>query len=198
MNDRDTTTREPSLTWLALFVVVLFVLAGFVLATTAPIGSLIRTSPWALVGTYHGLAAGLLMIVVSITLYLGYRLFIGQIEAFHHLQWLSVVMATISFLTIVLGNWIYIGYRQPKGVRAFFLKRDPAMHMILFEFKEYIALFTLPLSVAAAYILYRYGAQLRERPWLAATVAILIAMVFVCFMLAFGLGAAITRILPVL
>ncbi|MBI3538266.1 MAG: hypothetical protein HY070_12010 [Chloroflexi bacterium] len=197
MNDQDAMVREPSLASLALVVIVLLALAGFMLATTAPLGNLIGTSSWAFVGAYHGLAAGLLMIVATIALYLGYRLFIGQIKAFHDLQLLSVVTATISFITILFGNWIYIGYREPNSVRAFFLANNPVLHQIFFEFKEFIALFTFPLAVAAAYILYRYGAQLLNRPWLKATVAILIAMVFVFFTLAFGLGAAITKIKPV-
>lgn len=186
-----------SYTSLALVVAVLLAIAAFLIATTAPLQKLLGDSSWAFIGAYHGLSAGLLMIVATIGLYLGYRLYIGQIKAFQDLKLMSVVVATISFITILFGNWIYIGYRAPNSVRAFFLANNPELHKIFFEFKEFIALFTLPLAVAAAYILVRYDNQLMNRPWLKATVAVLIAMVFFFFVVAFGLGAAITKIKPV-
>ncbi|MBI1800794.1 MAG: hypothetical protein HYR71_04110, partial [Chloroflexi bacterium] len=136
-------------------------------------------------------------IVAAIGLYLAYRLFIGQIKAFHDLQLMSVVVSTLSFITIAFGNWIYIGYRSAGGARVYFLTHYPELHKVFFEFKEFVALFTFPLAVAATYILLRYGEQLLQRRWLKATVAVLLAMVFFFFVVAFSLGAAITRIKPV-
>ena len=66
--------------------------------------------------------------------------------------------------------------------------------IVFFEFKEFTALFTLPLSVAATFILWRYGRQILERNWTRTSVAILIALHFFYFMLAFGLGAAVTKL----
>jgi len=63
----------------------------------------------------------------------------------------------------------------------------PEVHKVFFEFKEFTALFTLPLSVAAAFILWRYGRQILERNWTRTSVAILIALHFFYFVLAFGL-----------
>lgn len=182
---------------LALVVLALVGGAALLLATTAPFDRLLGNSRGALIVTYHGLSAGLLVIASAIAVYLGWRLYSGQIKAFRDLQRLSVVVAALSFITILFGNWIYIDVGAPNGVRAYLLATDPALEKVVFEFKESIALFTLPLSVAAAYILARYGEQLLERPWLRASVAVLLALAFVFFVAACGLGAAITQVKPV-
>jgi hypothetical protein len=63
---------------------------------------------------------------------------------------MTTVMATLAFLTIVFGNWIYIADRAntPDSPRSYFLAKMPDVHKVFFEFKEYVALFPLPLSVA--------------------------------------------------
>ena len=75
-----------------------------------------------------------------------------------------------------------------------FLNTSPAVHKIFFEFKEYIALFALPLAVAAAFILLYYNTDVLRRPWLRYSVAVLLGLVFFTVMVAFGLGAAITKL----
>lgn len=189
--------RESSYISLGLVVVVLLAVGAFLIVTTVPFEKLLGDSSWAMIGAFHGLSAGLLMVTATIGLYLAYRLFTGQIKAFNDLELMSVVVSTLSFLTIVFGNWIYIGYRSAGGVREYFLANSPELHAIFFEFKEFIALFTFPLAIAAAFILLRYGPDILKRPWMKATVAILLALVFFYFAIAFGLGAAITKIKPV-
>ncbi|MDL1894857.1 hypothetical protein FBQ82_01155 [Anaerolineae bacterium CFX7] len=189
--------RESSYISLGLVVVVLLAIGAFLIVTTVPFQTLLGEGSWAMIGAFHGLSAGLLMVVATIGLYLAYRLFTGQIKAFNDLELMSVVVSTLSFITIVFGNWIYIGYRATGGVREYFLANAPELHEIFFEFKEFIALFTFPLAIAAMYILLRYGPDILKRPWLKAAVAILLALVFFYFAVAFGLGAAITKIKPV-
>ena len=41
------------------------------------------------------------------------------------------------------------------SLRSYFVKSMPEVHKIFFEFKEFGALFTLPLAVGAAFILWR-------------------------------------------
>jgi len=72
----------------------------------------------------------------------------------------------------------------------------PVVHKIFFEFKEFMALFTLPLTVAAAFVLWYYGAQVLDRKWMRYTVAVLLALSFFYLVVAFGLGAAVTKLKP--
>lgn len=176
---------------------VLILVAEFIFARTAPIELLVETTQWSAIGTMHGVAGGAIFLTSSISLYLGYRLLIGEIESFRDLQVVTSATAVTSFLTIVLGNWLYIGYRAPGMVQDYFLQTTPVLHVMFFEFKEIIALFTFPLAAAAAFILVRYGDELLHRPWLRTMVFLLVALVFVFFLITFGLGALITRIKPV-
>ena len=70
----------------------------------------------------------------------------------------------------------------------------PEVHQVFFEFKEFAALFTLPLSVAAAFIAWHYGREILERKWSRVTLSVLMALHFFYFMVAFGLGAAVTKL----
>ena len=186
-----------SITSLVLVVGVLLAIAAFFVVTTAPLQSLLGESSYAAISAFHGLSAGLLLVVITIGLYQGYQLFEGRIVNLHDLKLLSVVAATMSLITIVFGNWIYIGYRAKGSVREWLLANNPEAHKIFFEFKEHMALFTLPLAVLAVYLLYHYDMGLFERRWLRAVVAVILALTFFYFTVAFGLGAAITKIKPV-
>lgn len=200
-SDRDAAAQPQresfSITSLILVVGVLLAVAAFFVVTTAPLEALLGESSYAVISAFHGLSAGVMMVVVTIGLYLGYQLFEGQLVNLRDLKLLSVVNATMAFITILFGNWIYIGYRSKGGVREWLLANNPEAHKIFFEFKEYMALFTLPLAVLAAYLLYRYDMGLLERRWLRVVVAVALALTFFYFTVAFGLGAAITKIRPV-
>lgn len=189
---------EPSWSWrgLALVVLVLILISlAFVLAT-APVAALLGSSAYAIGGALHGLTATLLLFVSTIALYLAYRLFMGRTRSVGDLQIATTVMSALSFLTIVFGNWIYIAYRAktPDSPRSYFMANAPEVHKIFFEFKEFSTLFTLPLSVAAAFILYRYGRSVLERKPLRVAVAILIALHFFYLFGGYGLGAAVTKL----
>jgi hypothetical protein len=193
----ETRREGTSITSLVLVVGVLLAIAAFFVITTAPLEQLLGESSYAAIAAFHGLSAGVMMVVVTIGLYLAYQLFMGQIVNLRDLKLLSVVNATMAFITIVFGNWIYVGYRAKGSVREWLLANNPEAHKIFFEFKEYMALFTLPLAVLAAYLLIRYDMALFERRWLRVTVAVILALTFFYFTVAFGLGAAITKIKPV-
>ena len=186
-----------STTSLVLVVGVLLAIAAFFVVTTASLDPLLGESSYAAISAFHGLSAGVMLVVVTIGLYLGYELFVGQIANLRDLRLLSLVNATMAFITIVFGNWIYIGYRAKGGVREWLLANNPEAHKIFFEFKEYMALFTLPLAVLAAYLIFRYDLALLDRRWLRVTVAVVLALTFFYFTVAFGQGAAITKLKPV-
>jgi hypothetical protein len=190
--------REASTRSLVAVVVLMIGSAlGFTLMT-APFTTLLGAGAGAVPAAIHGLMAFLYLFIGTIGLYLGWRLMTGRISAFADLQLLAVVMATFSFLAIVFGNWLYIFYRakDPVSPRSYFMANAPDVHKVFFEFKEFGALYTLPLTVAAAFILWRYGRQVMEQRWLRYTVAILIGLSFFYLVVAFGLGAAVTKLKP--
>ena len=180
-------------------IAVVAILIGSALAftlATAPFSRLLGAGAGAVPAAIHGMMAFLYLFVGTIGLYLGWRLLTGRIRAFADLQLLATVAATFSFLAIVFGNWLYIYYRAPvpDSPRSVFMNTAPEVHKIFFEFKEFTALFTLPLMVCAAFLLWRYGAQILERTWLRYTVAMLLGLAFFYLVVAFGLGAAVTKL----
>lgn len=185
---------EESARLLWLVVLVLGLIGLTVAALTAPLDHLLGESASAVHAAVHGTVAGLFMVTATIGLFQGYRLFAGQARNIAELQVGSVANATLAVLTILSGNWIYIPYRASGGPRSYFLEHAPEIHKIFFEFKEFAALFTLPLAVAAAYILVRYGHEVLRRRDLSTLVAVLLALVFFYFVVAFGLGAAVTKL----
>lgn len=188
--------REASTLSLIAVVAVLIGTALAVTLATAPFTKLLGAGAGAVPAAFHGVAAILYLFVGTIGLYLGWRLMTGRIRAFADLQLLATVAATFSFLAIVFGNWLYIYYRAkgPDSPRSYFLATMPEVHRIFFEFKEFSALFTLPLTVCAAFLLWRYGVQVLERTWLRYTIAVLLGLAFFYLVVAFGLGAAVTKL----
>ena len=93
--------------------------------TTAPLEQLLGDSGYAAIAAFHGLSAGVMMVVVTIGLYQAYQLFMAQLINLRDLKLLSVVNATMSLITIVFGNWIYVGYRAQGGVREWLLANNP-------------------------------------------------------------------------
>lgn len=156
--DDNTNTPQHHYEWSTLslvFVVgALTAMFAVVVLATVPFAAILDPSAYAMGAAIHGLTAFLLVVTSTLALYLAWRLFMGRMRAFPDLQLLTTVMATLSFLTIVSGNWIYMAYRAntPDSPRSYFLANMPEVHKIFFEFKEFTALFTLPLSVAAAFI----------------------------------------------
>jgi hypothetical protein len=188
-----TTTGDPSplvtvVTWVAVSLFLLLV--GL---STAPVGSFFGSGTLAIISATHGLLATLGVIVGSVTSYLGYRLFTGKIKAFSDLKILSVISTLIAVATVVFGNWIYIAYRAPGGPRAFFMTNNPAIHGVFFEFKEFIALFPIPLAVSATYVIWKYGDQLVENKSLRTWVGIIFAVAWGSLIIAYLLGAGITK-----
>ena len=173
---------------------LLFLMVLGMAILVSPVVALLGDGANAFAAAMHGMMAFMLMITATIGLYQGYRLFRDELVDLHDVLLPSVINALLALFTIVFGNWIYIPYRATGGPREVFLNTNPAVHKIFFEFKEYIALFALPLAVAAAFILLYYKTDVLRRPWLRYSVAVLLGLVFFVVMVAFGLGAAITKL----
>jgi len=165
-----------------------------ILIISSPTNKLLGESVYSLRSAFHGLFAGVFMVTVTIGLYQAFRLWGGSEINVRELEIGSVVNAVTCFLTIVFGNWLYIPYRAAGGPRSHFLEKMPEIHQIFFEFKEFTALFTLPLVVAAAYLICRYRERLTSNRQLRETVALLLLLAFFYFVVAFGLGAAVTKL----
>ncbi len=185
---------EPSLVVLLLITIGAVAAVGLVAALTVPVGVLVGDSQWHYVSAFHGLGATVFLIGSTIAVYLAWRLYIGEIRAFRDLKWLSAFATAMSVFTIAFGNWIYIAYRAPGGPRSYFLGTLPAVHEIFFEFKEFIALFTLPMFLAGTFILWRYGDSLVRHKEARAAASIPILLGWVFLILAYALGAAITKL----
>lgn len=190
--------REASTGSLVTVIAVLLGSALVFTLATSPVSALVGASRGAVPSVFHGLAAFVYLVVGTIGLYLAWQLWTGHVRSVADLQLLSTVSATLAFLAIVFGNWLYIYYRakDPASPRSYFLANAPAVHKIFFEFKEFAALYTLPLTVTAAFILWYYGADVLDRQWARYTLAVLFGLSFFYLVVAFGLGAAVTKLQP--
>lgn len=198
MNEPRSSRTQDAWSISSLVVVIGILIAVFatVVLSTVPFATILGPSAYAVGAAVHGLTAFVLLVNTTIALYLGWKLFMGRNGDVSGLPIVTTVTATLSLMTIASGNWIYIAYRAntPDSPRSFFLATMPDVHKIFFEFKEFSALFTLPLSVAAAFIAWRYGGDIIQRRSTRRALAILIALCFFYFSVVFGLGAAITKL----
>ncbi len=173
---------------------VMVAIAFAILLVSAPAEKLLGESVYSIRSAFHGLFAGVFMVTITIGVYQAFRLWSGVPLNMKELGLGSVVNSGACFLTIFSGNWLYIPYRGEGGPRGYFMEKMPEIHKIFFEFKEFGALFTFPLIVAATFIIWQYGEKLNTNKHLRTMVAILISFGFFYFAVAFGLGAAITKL----
>ncbi len=185
---------EPSLMVLLIVIIGAIAVVGLIVAITAPVGILVGDTQWRYVSAFHGMSATVFLLGATISVYLSWRLYIGEIKAFKDLKWLSAFSTVMSAVTIAFGNWIYIAYRAPGGPRSYFLGAMPAVHQVFFEFKEFIALFTLPMFVVATFVLWKYGESLLPNREARVVPSVLILLGTFFLFLAYVLGAAITKL----
>ncbi len=169
-------------------------IAAAILFVSAPANQLLGESRYGIRSAFHGLFATVFMVTVTIGFYQAFRLWTGIAVNVKELEIGSVINSFVCFLAILSGNWLYIPYRSAEGPRNHFLETVPEIHKIFFEFKEYAGLFTLPLVVAATYLIFRYGERLNHNRELREITALLLVLAFFYFLITFGLGAAITKL----
>ncbi len=191
----QTETPHDKTNWTLAYWVAGAIAAFALLAiVVSPVTALLGDSSFAVPSSLHGVSSIVYVIIGTVLAYMAYLMYADRLESYKDLRILSALAAVFSFVTIAFGNWIYIAYRHTTGPRTYFVENQPEIHQIFFEFKEFIALFTLPLSVAAAYILFREGDHLRSRPMTRQAVAVLLLLAWVFLMVTFALGAAITKL----
>jgi hypothetical protein len=163
-----------------------------------PLVNLIHPSPWQRsIGFLHGSASLLTTIVVAYAGHLAFPLLRGSAKVLPAMRTLSFWSSLITFLGIATGNLAYMRYRADisyGGARAWLKEHSPLVQYVFMEYHEFSVLFTLPLSVAATWILWSYGDAILEkknRPVLTATcVAMMGTMFFAMGGLVTGLGIA--------
>ncbi|MDQ0862064.1 hypothetical protein [Bacillus sp. V2I10] len=158
-----------------------------------PLVHLFSDSPYRWAATLHGLASVMTMIASFVTVHLATMLVKGNNEILLPLaKWLWVTNGLI-LLAIIFGNWLYIGYRAPDSVQQWLQFHEPAMHFIVMEFKEFVALGSLPFGVIGSILLRSY--QQMEEKQLAALIAFFIYASWLCLLLSFvtGFGLALLK-----
>jgi hypothetical protein len=158
-----------------------------------PFVNLLHTSPWQRsMGTIHGFGSLLAMVVMVYTGHLAFPLLRGAAKILPQMRTLAFWSSILSFLAIATGTLAYMRYRaglEHGGARAWLKEYSPLGQYILMEYHEFSVLFTLPLSVACAWVLWSYGDRILEkknRPVLTAAAITLAALMF------FSMGGMIT------
>lgn len=168
-----------------------------------PLVNLLHPSPWQRwLGTIHGLASMFALVVIAYAGHLAFPLLRGSAQILPQMRTLAFWSSILAFLAIASGNLAYMRYRAGAefgGARAWLKENSPLGQYIFMEYHEFSVLFTLPLAVASAWVLWRYGDSILEkknRPVLTATCLALMAMMFFAMGgLVSGLGVAKLRAL---
>lgn len=168
-----------------------------------PLVNLLHPSPWQRwMGAIHGMGAMFALVVMVYTGHLAFPLMRGAGKILPQMRTLAFWSTLLSFLAIATGNWAYMRYRASAdfgGARAWLKENSPLGQYVLMEYHEFSVLFTLPLTVACAWILWNYGDSILEkkhRPVLAATsVALMAIMFFAMGGMVSGMGVAKIRAL---
>ncbi len=169
-------------------------IVGFLIATTVPFTSLFGLSSHTPIAAFHGMIATVLLVVSPIGVASGIRLLRGITSDVRTLKVYTVAISAIAFVAIAFGNWTLIGYRAAGGAREWLKANNPEVHGVIFEFKEYLGLFTLPLAVVTAYLVWRYQDRIVKDRAMRETVGVLLSVTFLFFLATFVLGAAVARV----
>ena len=107
MTTNETTNNGPSSKTILIGWIIVGLFIAFLILATSPAGDLLGPSTWALASTIHGLLSILGVIVVTVTAYLGWKLYKDEIKVNGDLKWMSALTALASASTIIFGkfNW---------------------------------------------------------------------------------------------
>jgi hypothetical protein len=180
----------------------LAILSG-VLFLFLPLVNLLHPSPWQRwIGAAHGMASMGALIVMAYAGHLAFPLLRGNAKILPQVRTLAFWSALLSLGAIATGNLAYMRYRADitfGGARAWLKEYSPLTQYVLMEYHEFTVLFTLPLAVTAAWVLWRYGDRILERhyrPVLTAACLVMMALMFFAMGgLVTGLGVAKIRAL---
>jgi hypothetical protein len=150
-----------------------------------PFVNLLHPSVWQRwMGTIHGFASLLSMVVIVYLGHLAFPLLRGSSKLLTQMRTLTFWSTVLAFLGIATGNLAYMRYRAGidfGGARAWLKENSPLGQYVFMEYHEFTVLFILPLGVACTWILWNYGDSILEksnRPILTATCLALMGMMF--------------------
>ncbi|MFM7440568.1 MAG: hypothetical protein ACKO2V_18555 [Snowella sp.] len=195
--DHDPLLKEPqpfprSLDIATVSIYGLAILSG-ILFLFLPLVNLLHPSPWQRwIGAAHGMASMGALIVMAYAGHLAFALLRGNAKILPQMRTLAFWSALLSFGAIATGNLAYMRYRADislGGARAWLKEYSPLTQYVLMEYHEFTVLFTLPLAVTAAWVLWRYGDRILERPYRAVLTATCLAMMALMF---FSMGGLVT------
>lgn len=141
----------------------------------------------------HGLGSTLTLIFGLQALHSIYPLLRGKKGSAEKLERILWMLNGLILLAIIFGNWLYIDYRAPDGLQQWELFHSPSMHLVAMEYKEFVALFALPMGVAAAFLLRRFRTSVHLEHSISGAVAVLVSLTWFCLLIGFVLGIAITK-----
>ncbi|NJM46161.1 MAG: hypothetical protein HC860_08245 [Alkalinema sp. RU_4_3] len=165
-----------------------------------PLVNLIHPSPWQRsLGMIHGFGAMAATIVTVYAGHLAFPLLRGSNKVLPQMRSLTFWSAVVTFLSIASGNFGYMRYRAGAdfgGARAWLKDNSPLTQYVFMEYHEFSVLFTLPLAVGSAWVLWHYGDKILEkanRPILAGVSIAVMAIMFYA-MGGFVTGLAIAKV----
>jgi hypothetical protein len=166
-----------------------------------PFFNILHPSPWQRsIGTIHSFSSLLATVVAVYTGHLAFPLLRGSPKILPQVRTLTFWATSIGLLAIVTGNWAYMRFNASLefgGGRAWLKENSPLVPSVLSNYHKFSGLFILPIGVACAWILWRYGDAILEKQYrvvLSATcVGLMGLMFFTMGDLVTGLGMAKIR-----
>jgi acid phosphatase type 7 len=188
---------DPHADWRGLPVLVLAAgvaaLLLLFMGPHTPLHLVLGHDPYSIVLTLHAVVSTLLIIVAVLAANMGCRLAIHHVPSRRALTVNAWAAAALALLSAVLGNVLFASFRLSDGPLERLIRKAPEAR-VLFEFKEHVGLVPLVLATIAAFIVWRYRADLRRDRYLAEAVALLLLLLPLYVLLPMGLGALITRL----
>lgn len=158
-----------------------------------PVFNLFGLSTRKLDSILHGIGATLTVILSCYVLHALYPFLRGKDGAVKKLELSLWITNILVLMTIIFGNWLYMGYRAPDGAQQWFLNNTPLGHLVFMEFKEFVSLFPLPLGTAASFLLWRFRSDIGAIGGLSSVIAVLVTLMWFFLLLGFVFGIGIAK-----
>jgi hypothetical protein len=144
-------------------------------------------------GVLHGLGATLTLLVATYTWHAYYSFARGNVQAERKLVWRLLITNVLVLATVIVGNWLYIGYQAPDGASEWFKLHMPFAHWVVMEYKEFVTLLTIPFGVGASFLLHRFAGNATYRKEIQGVVGILLTLMWLCLLIGFTFGLMLAK-----
>lgn len=111
----------------------------------------------------------------------------------------TLIMFVASILLDMTGAIIYVYYRAPvpESARSKILAGPvPWVHTVLFELKEFVAVYVPVILVVAVYMAWHHAAEIGTNKTIRMMLTALLVLATLVTLLTFGLGAYVTKVQP--